>query len=77
MRFAVAKQPFSLALFLIEEIFVVGSPAAFIAFNYIVYGRMMHMTVGDKPGFTLLKPTHVSTIFVVSDVLTLNIQVHL
>ena len=75
MRYAVAKNPFSQALFIVEELFTVVSPAAFLAFNYIVYGRIMRVSVGDRTGFSLLKPTRVSTIFVISDVVTFLMQV--
>ena len=75
LRFEVAKNPYTKILFILEEMFVVVSPAAFLAFNYIVYGRIMRESVGDTRGYSLLKPSLVSTIFVISDIVTFLMQV--
>ena len=74
-RFALAEKPTSKAIFILEEVFTVVSPAAFLAFNYIGYGRIIHGSVGERPGYSLVKPSRVSTIFVMSDVVTFLMQV--
>lgn len=75
LRFVVAELPYNENIFINEESFVVVSPAAFLAFNYIVYGRMLRGSVGDKKGYTLLNPARISTVFVISDVITFLVQV--
>ena len=75
MRFVVSEHPYSKVSFILEELFIVVSPAAFLAYNYIVYGRVMRGSVGEKAGFSLLRPSRVSTIFVASDVITFLMQV--
>ena len=75
LRFGVAQNQYSKILFILEEMFVVVSPAAFLAFNYIVYGRIMREAVGGRGGYSLLRPNRVSTIFVISDVVTFLMQV--
>lgn len=74
-RVVLAKKQTSKAIFIVEEIFVIVSPAAFLAFNYVVYGRMIRTAVGQRKGFTLVRPSWVSVIFVASDIITFLMQV--
>jgi hypothetical protein len=59
-------------IFVLEQLFIVCSPAAFLAFNYITYGRVIS-SVGED--HSIINPRKVATIFVVSDVLTFLVQV--
>jgi len=48
------------------------SPAAFLAFNYIVYGRLVRFSIGLK--YSMVNAAKVARFFVVSDVVTFLIQ---
>jgi len=58
--------------FIAEEILTSCSPAAFLAFNYIVYGRLLRSFIGRR--HSLLPPNYIATFFVCSDVLTFFVQ---
>jgi len=64
--------PTSSALFSIQRLFIVCSPAAFLAFNYILYGRLISYS---GAGHSIVKPRRVATIFVTSDISTFLMQV--
>lgn len=63
----------SLGLYIIEDVLIVCSPAAFLAFNYIVYGRLFLNSIEAK--HSLIRPQITSKVFVFSDVATFFIQV--
>lgn len=73
LRIAARNSPNSLGLFIIMQLFLVCSPATFLAFNYIVYGRLIEENVGAQ--YSLIRPSLVARIFVISDVVTFLIQV--
>lgn len=56
------------------QLFLVTSPAAFLAFNYILYGRLVRNRVGDQ--YSYIHPRIVARVFIISDVVTFMIQVH-
>ncbi len=58
----------SQGLVIAQNIIIVCSPAAFFAFNYILYGHLIVECVGAQ--FSWLRPAWVSRIFVSSDILT-------
>jgi len=61
----------SMGIFIIQQLFIVLPPAAFLAGNYIIYGRLIP-ELGSQ--FSYIKPSIVSTVFVWSDVITFFIQ---
>ena len=63
----------SLGYYIAMDSFVVLSPATFLAFNYITYGRLIRLCVGRK--HSLLRPEYVGRTFVLSDIFTFFVQV--
>ena len=63
----------SLGYFIAMDSFIVLPPAAFLAVNYITYGRLIRSCVGREHSF--LRPERVGRTFVLSDTLTFLIQV--
>jgi len=57
-----------------EEVLVSCSPAAYLAFNYIVYGRLLRFNIGSR--HSLIRPNWGAAFFVTSDISTFVIQVH-
>lgn len=66
------SHPDSKGILIAQQVFVVCMPALFLAFNYIVYGRLLLYTLGRR--HTLLRPTIIATVFVSSDILTFLVQ---
>ncbi|KAF9005325.1 hypothetical protein BDZ89DRAFT_598396 [Hymenopellis radicata] len=62
----------SQGLLIAQNIIIACAPAAFFAFNYILYGHLVVDCVGAR--FSFLRPSRVSFIFVGSDILTFIIQ---
>ncbi|KAF8580726.1 RTA1-domain-containing protein [Ramaria rubella] len=62
----------SLGTYVAMEFFIVLSPAAFLAFNYITYGRLIRLCVGREHSW--MRPERVGRVFVVSDVFTFIVQ---
>ncbi|GAA97226.1 uncharacterized protein L969DRAFT_14685 [Mixia osmundae IAM 14324] len=58
-------------VFIATNLFVVLSPAAFLAFNYITYGRLIRQINGNV---SLINPRKVTRIFVASDIFTFLVQ---
>lgn len=73
VRIAVNYAPSSHGVFIIQNLFVITSPAAFLAFNYILYGRFIVHCVSRE--YSWIKPERVALIFVLSDITTFLIQV--
>ncbi|KAJ3865787.1 RTA1 like protein-domain-containing protein [Lentinula novae-zelandiae] len=73
MRYILAEPAHqtSKTIMIIEEILTLCSPAGFLAFNYIVYGRLVLVCVGAR--HSLIRPQWVSTFFILSDVSTFAI----
>lgn len=82
LRIALAQSTFSLSLYIPEEFFTVLSPACYLAFNYIWFGRLCQRyeeyieECGTKhrKHITFLSPRKFGLIFIVSDVTTFLIQ---
>jgi hypothetical protein len=72
LRYLAKYKPDSIALFAIEGLFIVCSPAAFLAFNYITYGRLISYVGAEH---SIINPRKVATMFVISDVFTFLLQV--
>lgn len=70
-RLAVSHQD-SKNILIVENVLISCMPALFLAFNYIVYGRLLLHTLGRR--HTLIRPTIISTVFVLSDIFTFLIQ---
>lgn len=73
----------SIALYAVANLFVILSPAAFLAFNYMMYSRLVTAIDEDitsnskrstRSRFSLLPPRLFGRIFVWSDVITFLIQ---
>ncbi|TFK99442.1 RTA1 like protein-domain-containing protein [Pterulicium gracile] len=62
----------SLILFILTQLIIICAPAAFLAFNYILYGRLLDGRV--SPEFSIMRPSIVSRVFIISDVTTFLLQ---
>lgn len=65
----------SLMLYILTQLVIICSPAAFLAFNYILYGRLLADNV--RPEYSMMRPATVSKVFIISDVSTFFLQVRL
>lgn len=65
----------SLPLYIGAQLLIIVSPAAFLAFNYVLYGRLIRIFAGHQPGYSLIRPQLVTRVFVISDVATFFMQV--
>lgn len=72
IRIALPKNPNSLIIFILQQLLILLSPAAFLAFNYILYGRFVANCV--SPSYSWVPPRKVATWFVTSDLTTFLIQ---
>lgn len=73
MRVPLVNNQGSIGLYVAGNLPVVLSPACFLAFNYIVYGRLIPL-LGRK--YSLINPRIVGKLFIISDVVTFFIQVY-
>ncbi|KAF9219570.1 hypothetical protein BS17DRAFT_769922 [Gyrodon lividus] len=71
-RIAMTIYPNSMALFLCSALFILLSPAAFLALNYILYGRFIVTCVHRS--HPLIRPERTARKFVISDYSTFLIQ---
>lgn len=81
LRIAMRTSQHNEPLYTVMYLFVVLSPAGFLAFNYILFGRLIAALEGSKPNdvrrksrYSFIPPRWVKRIFVVSDVCTFCIQ---
>ena len=72
MRIAVATYPNSLPIFMVQQLFIILPPAAYLAFNYILYGRFIVNCVDRRHSW--INPEKVAKYFVISDITTFLIQ---
>lgn len=75
IRQQLVSNPTSLPLFIMAQLLIIVSPAAFLAFNYILYGRLIRIFAGNQPGYSLIRPQTVARTFVISDIVTFFMQV--
>jgi hypothetical protein len=73
MRIPLVTHPNSLSIFMVEQLFIILSPAAFLAFNYMLYGHFIVNCVDRHHSW--IKPENVAKYFVISDITTFIIQV--
>ncbi|KAG1725074.1 RTA1 like protein-domain-containing protein [Suillus paluster] len=72
MRIPMAIYPNSLPIFLVQQLFTLLPPAAYLAFNYILYGHFIVDCVDRRHSW--IKPEKVARYFVISDITTFLIQ---
>ena len=73
LRIAMTTYPDSLPIYLCSELFILLSPAAFLAFNYILYGRFVVNCIHRR--HSAIRPERTARYFVISDISTLLVQV--
>jgi len=71
-RFGLARQPEGKSIYIVEYLFVVLSPCAFIAADYILLGRLARSLDAGK--HLVIPPTRIMITFLVSDITTFLIQ---
>ncbi|KIY73997.1 RTA1-domain-containing protein [Cylindrobasidium torrendii FP15055 ss-10] len=72
LRFALNKFPESTSYYIVYYLFVVLSPCAFIAADYVLLGRLARHLGADE--FLLVTPRKITITFVSSDIITFLIQ---
>ncbi|KAH8830933.1 RTA1-like protein [Flagelloscypha sp. PMI_526] len=72
LRFGMHKNPRSKGIYIAEYLFVVLSPCAFIASEYVLAGRVARFLQAEK--YLLVNPRKITRIFVSSDITTFLIQ---
>ncbi|KAL5533355.1 hypothetical protein ACEPAF_5131 [Sanghuangporus sanghuang] len=74
LRYASTADTSNFGTLLLNQILIVISPAAFLAFNYIVYGRLIRTFATGRNHYSLMRPEIVAKTFIVSDVVTFLVQ---
>jgi len=72
VRIALDSSPNSIGLFAVQQLFIIVTPAAFLAYNYILYGKFIVNCVDPK--YSLIRPNRVARLFVCSDIITFLVQ---
>ncbi|CUA67782.1 Protein RTA1 [Saccharomyces cerevisiae S288c] [Rhizoctonia solani] len=72
LRFGLAKDPHSKGIYIAEYLFVVLSPCAFLAADYILLGRLVTHLNADQ--YLFIRPDRVMKIFLASDLFTFAVQ---
>ncbi|KAF8897589.1 RTA1 like protein-domain-containing protein [Infundibulicybe gibba] len=72
VRFGLALHPESKGLYIVEYLFVVLSPCAFIAADYVLLGRLARHLNCDQ--YLLVSPRRITIVFISSDITTFLIQ---
>lgn len=75
LRIVMDVYPNSLAIYLCSALFILLAPTAFLAFNYILYGRFVVNCIQRR--HSLLKPERTKRYFIISDVTAFLVQVRL
>lgn len=73
IRIETTVYPNSLPIYICAVLFILLSPTAFLAFNYILYGRFVVTCIERR--HSLIKPERTARYFVISDITTFLIQV--
>ncbi|TFK43477.1 RTA1-like protein [Crucibulum laeve] len=71
-RFGLHLHPQSKGLYIVEYLFVVLSPCAFIAADYVLLGRLARHLKADQ--HLLISPRRITIVFITSDITTFLIQ---
>lgn len=85
-RIAVDQKDTNIGLFVVQNILIIATPSAFLAFNYMLYGRVISaidpqfgasdsQSRKEKSRFSLIPPRIVGRAFICSDISTFLIQV--
>ncbi|KAJ4489251.1 RTA1 like protein-domain-containing protein [Lentinula lateritia] len=75
LRIAVSHSPYSLTLYIVEDLLVLLSPCAFLATDYLLLSRLANSLGCDIADDCLLIPSRrITKIFVWSDVITFWVQ---
>ncbi|KAG1904371.1 RTA1 like protein-domain-containing protein, partial [Suillus fuscotomentosus] len=72
MRIPMATNPNSLPIFMVQEFFTLLPPAAYLAFNYILYRRFFVNCVDRR--YSWISPEKAIRCIVISDIATASIQ---
>jgi len=72
LRFGLHKNPQSKGIYIPEYLFIVLSPCAFIAAEYVLLGRLAKHLRGDQ--YLLISSRRITIVFVSSDITTFLIQ---
>ncbi|KAI6121245.1 RTA1 like protein-domain-containing protein [Pisolithus sp. B1] len=72
IRIVLPNNPDSLMLFLSQQLLILLSPAAFLAFNYLVYGQFA--TTCLDPSYSRIPPRKAATWFIISNLVSSLIQ---
>ncbi|KAH7105315.1 RTA1-domain-containing protein [Auriculariales sp. MPI-PUGE-AT-0066] len=72
LRFGLHSDPHGRGLYIAEYLFVVLSPCAFIAAEYVLLGRLARFLRADQ--HLLVSPQKITRVFVTSDIVTFLIQ---
>ncbi|QRW02251.1 RTA1-like protein [Ceratobasidium sp. AG-Ba] len=72
LRFGLSKNPHSKGIYIAEYLFVVLSPCAFLAADYILLGHLVRHLNADQ--YLFIRPDRVMKIFLASDIVTFAIQ---
>ncbi|KAG8215615.1 RTA1 like protein-domain-containing protein [Butyriboletus roseoflavus] len=72
LRIEMTIYPNSLPTYLCSELFTLLSPTAFLAFNYILYGRFVVRCIERR--HSLIRPERTARYFIISDVTTFLVQ---
>ncbi|KAG1851179.1 RTA1 like protein-domain-containing protein [Suillus subluteus] len=72
MRILMAMNPSSLPIFMVQQLLTLLPPAAYLAFNYIIYGRFIVNCVDRH--YSWINPEKVVRYFVISDITAFFVQ---
>ncbi|KAG0247482.1 hypothetical protein BG011_001416 [Mortierella polycephala] len=86
VRIGLDPHDVSLILYIVQSMFIVASPSAFLAFNYMLYGRFIaaidprfgsdkSQSKMEKSRYSFIPPRIVGRIFIWSDITTFLIQI--
>ncbi|KAH8654036.1 RTA1 like protein-domain-containing protein [Tricladium varicosporioides] len=71
-RYLSSKNTSSTMLYILQALFIILPPSLYAATIYMIYGRITLFV--NAPGASLIRPTHVTKIFVVGDVIAFLLQ---
>ncbi|KAF9276336.1 hypothetical protein BGZ88_001802 [Linnemannia elongata] len=86
LRLSLDPENVSLILYVLQSMFIIATPSAFLAFNYMLYGRLLtaidlqfgsdksHSKM-EKSRYSCIPPQIVGRVFIISDITTFLIQV--
>lgn len=72
MRYLSAKDTSSIMLYAQQSLFIVLPPSLYAATMYMIFGRLVLFV--NNPSASLIRPTRITKIFVVGDVISFLMQ---